>query len=55
MNPHHCRRLDTAIDRRDFLRKSAFGFGAAAMGSLLARDASAELNPLAPKAPHFPA
>lgn len=55
MNPHHCHRFDTAMDRRDFLRKSAFGFGAAAMGSLLARDSSAALNPLAPKAPHFPA
>jgi hypothetical protein len=55
MNPHHCQRFDTAIDRRDFLRKSAFGFGAAAMGSLLARDASSAVNPLAPKAPHFPA
>lgn len=56
MNPTHCGRFEAAIDRRDFLWKSAFGFGAAAMGSLLARDAGASaLNPLAPKAPHFPA
>ncbi|NUM52522.1 MAG: DUF1501 domain-containing protein [Candidatus Hydrogenedentes bacterium] len=56
MNPHHCHRHQIAIDRRDFLRKSAFGFGAAALGSLLARDATASsVNPLAPRGTHFPA
>lgn len=46
-----------AIDRRDFLRKSAFGFGAAALGSLIARDlpAASIESPLAPKRAHFPA
>jgi hypothetical protein len=55
MNPNHCCRFEPVIDRRDFLRKSAFGFGAAALGSLMARDAVATgVSPLAPIAPHFP-
>ena len=33
MNPHHCQRHAQAIDRRDFLRKSAFGFGATALAA----------------------
>jgi hypothetical protein len=49
--------------RRDFLMRSANGFGAMALSSLLARDAFASIgekpqksvNPLAPKQPHFPA
>ncbi|MBK7597235.1 MAG: DUF1501 domain-containing protein [Acidobacteria bacterium] len=49
--------------RRDFLMRSANGFGAMALSSLLARDAFAStgekpqksVNPLAPKQPHFPA
>ena len=56
MNATHCHRFAAAFSRRDFLRQSAFGFGATALGSLLARDAvAATTNPLAPKAPHFAA
>lgn len=53
-------------DRRTFLSQAAHGFGAVALSSLLARDAAAASsstpdrpvtggNPLAPRAPHFPA
>ena len=56
MNSTHCHRFAAAFSRRDFLRRSAFGFGASALGALMARDASAATeNPLAPKPPHFPA
>ena len=49
--------------RRQFLRKSAFGFGSLALGHLLDRDggafaaetASSRGNPLHSKQPHFPA
>lgn len=50
--------------RRDFLTSSASGLGAAALGSLLAGDglltnraaaAGGDADPLAPRAPHFPA
>ena len=49
--------------RRQFLRKSAFGFGSLALGHLLDRDggafaaetASSRGNPLDSKEPHFPA
>src|SRR5436305_353729 len=43
--------------RRHFLQNCQVGFGAVALSSLLARDASAEseINPLAPKKPHFAA
>ena len=53
----HCQRTIPVFDRRDFLRHSAFGFGASAMATMMARDvyANSPLNPLAPKAPHFPA
>ena len=52
----HCHRYAMAFDRRDFLRQAAFGFGASALGSLIARDLKAESveSPLAPKKPHFP-
>jgi hypothetical protein len=48
------------VTRRTFLRRSGFGFGAMALGSLLresllAADGSKADNPLAPRAPHFPA
>ena len=56
MNSTHCHRFAAAFSRRDFLRRSAFGFGASALGALMAREASAATeNPLAPKLPHFPA
>ena len=48
--------------RRQFLRKSAFGFGSLALGHLLDRDGafaaettSSRENPLRSKEPHFPA
>ena len=44
--------------RRDFLANAGSGFGAFALGSLLAADGYAAAvkgkNPLAPKPPHFP-
>jgi hypothetical protein len=46
------------ISRRDLLRRSAVGFGYLALTSLLAEEAAADatpVDPLAPKAPHFPA
>src|SRR3954470_1419687 len=52
-------RLTTS--RRDFLRRAGGGFGMLALGSMLARDgllaadAAALINPLAPKPPHFAA
>ena len=47
-----------ARTRRHFFRDCGVGVGAMALGSLLARDASAakeRTDPLAPKKPHFPA
>jgi hypothetical protein len=41
-----------ASSRRDFLRRTALGFGSLALADLLARDAAAE-NPLNGKTPHF--
>src|SRR4051812_49020928 len=61
MNFGGCHGHQFAPSRRDFLRKSSFGFGAAALGHLLAEDAagatgaSNTLDPLAPKPAHFPA
>ena len=41
-------------NRREFLRTAANGFGAVALGDLLARDGlAANTNVLAPRAPHF--
>lgn len=58
----HCGRIAAAPSRREFLARSAFGFGALAAGELLARDGWSDetqpvagVNPLAPKPPHFPA
>ncbi|MDP6502052.1 MAG: DUF1501 domain-containing protein [Planctomycetota bacterium] len=39
--------------RRHFLQNCKIGLGSMALSSLLHRDASAEVNPLAPRAPHF--
>ncbi|HEX8311104.1 MAG TPA: DUF1501 domain-containing protein [Chthoniobacteraceae bacterium] len=61
---HHAPRLaDHFLTRRDFLQRCGMGIGALALGSILgesgifspsAMGASAlELNPLAPRAPHF--
>src|SRR5215510_13040367 len=56
----HCARFTPAFSRRDFLQKSAFGFGAIAFGDLLSRDrafakseAASSPNLLAPHQPHF--
>jgi hypothetical protein len=57
-----CSGRDFARSRREFLRKSAFGFGSLALGHLLDLDGAlaaatprATANPLGAKAPHFPA
>lgn len=47
-----------ALTRRHFLRSSAVGLGGLALTDLLARDTRANtpaVDPLAPRAPHFPA
>jgi hypothetical protein len=47
-----------SLARREFLHASGVGVGSMALGSLLARDATAapaRKDPLAPKPPHFPA
>src|SRR6266851_3148694 len=56
---NHCGRFEVAHSRRDFLMKSAFGFGALGLshllsGELLAAAAGEPSNPLAPRPPHFP-
>ncbi len=46
------------FSRRDFLARAGMGFGLTALGPLLADDARGAVdatNPLAPRAPHFPA
>src|SRR5262245_49173373 len=48
------------LTRRHFLQQSQLGLGAIALSSLLGEEAGAapvaeEINPLTPKAPHFPA
>src|SRR5262245_5429347 len=49
----------SAISRRELLRSCGMGFGALALGDLLAQSARSDnpqsLNPMAPKSPHFPA
>jgi hypothetical protein len=59
---HHAPRLeDSFFTRRDFLHRCGMGLGALALGSVinealgLETTGSAPLNPLTPKAPHFPA
>ncbi|MBO0697681.1 MAG: DUF1501 domain-containing protein [Zavarzinella sp.] len=42
------------ITRREWLSRTACGFGSLALAGLAATDARAGVNPLAPKAPHFP-
>src|SRR5436305_777965 len=55
----HCRRfLPAPLSRRDMLLRCANGFGAVALASLLgdpAYGATPGKDPLAPKAPHYPA
>ncbi len=66
MNQGCCGRHENAESRRDFLTKYAFGFGALALAYLLDKDSAygavfpgshfdSITDPLAPKAPHFPA
>ena len=43
------------LTRRDFLARVGMGMGALALGGLMTRPAhAAAVNPLAPRAPHFP-
>ena len=52
---------DRRLSRRELLRRSSAGFGSVALAALLGQEAVATIgdakdaNPLAPKAPHFPA
>jgi len=43
------------VSRRQMLKQSALGFGSLALTSLLSETASAAVDPLAPRPPHFPA
>jgi len=56
---NHCGRFEVAHSRRDFLMKSAFGFGTLGLSHLLldealAAEAGETSNPLAPRPPHLP-
>ncbi|MCH2124420.1 MAG: DUF1501 domain-containing protein [Pirellulaceae bacterium] len=59
MNSNNCPRQHQAMNRREMLCKSGFGFGAIAAADLLAQDgqlaAATEFNPLAPQTPDFAA
>src|SRR5260370_29691645 len=43
------------LTRRNFFLRGAAGFGAIALSKLLADEKRSEVDPLAPKQPHFPA
>jgi hypothetical protein len=45
--------LEGLTTRRDWLRRMGGGFGALGLAGVLASEAKAATNPLAPKAPHF--
>src|SRR5688572_836922 len=49
--------MTPASDRRHFLRTAGAGFGSLALAAMLADEGTlfAEIDPLAPKKPHFPA
>src|ERR1043166_8829944 len=49
------RKTEAGITRRDLLRTMGTGFGMAGLASPLGAATTGNLNPLAPKAPHFPA
>lgn len=62
--PHHPPRIDDLfLTRRELLRRSGMGFGLLGLTGLLASQgqlgsraqASTDINPLAPRRPHFPA
>jgi hypothetical protein len=60
MHSTTCGRHEIAVNRRDFLAKSAFGFGALAFGSMLEKQRVLGLekkivSPLAPRPAQFPA
>lgn len=59
MNAHWSGGPQGAVSRRELLRRSAAGFGGLACAGLLATEARAGApdprDPLAPRAPHFPA
>src|ERR1043165_5141832 len=62
---HSARPADFFLTRRQFLNRFGMGFGAIGLASLLgesmlgpglaAAEAGVEMNPLAPRKPHFPA
>src|SRR3954466_14044606 len=47
--------LTQSFSRRELLRTTAAGFGSLALAALLGEESRAGENPLAPRAPHFPA
>ena len=57
MNRHWNSYLNQTLSRRDLLKVSSAGFGSLALAGLLAQDEAraASADPLAVKAPHFPA
>ena len=57
MNRHWNSYLNQTLSRRDLLKVSSAGFGSLALAGLLAQDEAraAAADPLAVKAPHFPA
>ena len=52
---HHQLQTTPVIGRRDFLNRVGMGFGALAASTLFNDNASAAINPLSVKEPHFPA
>jgi hypothetical protein len=48
----HC---DLTVSRRDFLARAGVGFGALAWSALRSSAEETDVNPLAPRRPHFPA
>jgi hypothetical protein len=52
-----CHSFPPVLTRREMLRASSAGFGSLALAGLLSEQTTADANqnPLAPKAPHFPA
>ena len=52
---HHTDNEGTIFTRREFLDRVGMGFGTLAASHLLNDNAGAAINPLAAKAPHFPA
>ena len=60
---HHCGRYERFTNRRDFLKKAGAGFGLLALADLLQGEGllaanngpSQPLDPMTPRAPHYPA